>query len=91
MIDEFLDDNQNSMQAENFANQMLNQMINNPGLIFDVEASFKSPFNIDKSTITDATPEGKKFNTVYKSLTESPEFKKDYFWMCLMVHRLALM
>jgi hypothetical protein len=34
-------------------------MIDDPSLNIDLESSFKSPFNIDKSIITDATDEGK--------------------------------
>ena len=58
-----------------FAREMLLQMIDDPSLKLDVESSFKSPFNIDKSSIKDATEEDKKFNSVYKSLTDSPAFK----------------
>ena len=42
----------------------------------DIDASSKSPFNIDRSGITDATPEGIKFNTVYDALLESPKFQE---------------
>lgn len=44
----------------------------------DFAMSLKSPFNIDLSAIPyDITkPEHQKFNEVYKSLTESPEFQK---------------
>lgn len=41
----------------------------------DIPASFKSPMNIDRTAISNATPEGEKFNTIYDFLTESPEFK----------------
>lgn len=58
-----------------FAREMLLQMIDDPSLKLDVESSFKSPFNIDKSSIKDVTEEDKKFNSVYKSLTDSPAFK----------------
>ncbi|MBW1657773.1 hypothetical protein [Flavobacterium quisquiliarum] len=42
----------------------------------DIPASFKSPMNIDRTAITNATPEGEKFNAIYDILKESPEFKE---------------
>lgn len=62
-------------EGRNFSLEMINAMRANLGLNIDVDASFKSPFNIDKSTITDATDEGKKFNKLYDALKTSPEFK----------------
>ncbi|MFT7252344.1 MAG: hypothetical protein ACI9FW_002105 [Flavobacterium sp.] len=59
-----------------FAMGLINQQIQNTGLILDIDASFKSPFNIDKSTITDATPEGEKFNKIYEVLENSVLYKK---------------
>ncbi|QZK91527.1 SprT-like domain-containing protein [Flavobacterium sp. CHNK8] len=59
-----------------FAREMLSQMIDDPSLKFDVESSFKSPFNIDRSSIKDVTEEDKKFNKLYDALKTSPEFKK---------------
>jgi hypothetical protein len=58
-----------------FALQIIQQIILNPNLLFDVKTSFKSPANIDRSTITDATPEGARFNEVYNTLKEVPNFK----------------
>lgn len=59
-----------------FAREMLLQMIDDPSLKLDVESSFKSPFNIDKSSIKDVTEADKKFNKLYDALKTSPEFKK---------------
>ncbi|SFD71251.1 hypothetical protein [Flavobacterium phragmitis] len=42
----------------------------------DIPASFKSPMNIDRTAITNATTEGEKFNTIYDYLTKSLEFRK---------------
>jgi hypothetical protein len=48
-----------------------------PNLIYDINTSFKSPFNIDRLVINDATPEGEKFNSIYdEGLAKSPEFQK---------------
>ncbi len=68
----------NSVKVHSFANYMIKEQIANPNLFFDINASFKSPMNIDLSSIPyDITkPEHQKFNEVYKSLTESPEFQK---------------
>jgi hypothetical protein len=65
-----------SSESASFVNQMVDQMTQNQDLNLDIDASFKSPMNIDKSAITDDTTEGQKFNSVYKALTDSPEFKK---------------
>lgn len=46
------------------------------GLQLDIPASFKSPMNIDRTSIDNNTDEGKKINSVYDALTKSPEFKK---------------
>ncbi|MFV8351944.1 hypothetical protein [Flavobacterium sp. XS2P14] len=69
-------DNNWSIESAVIANSLRKAKFENPDSNFDVEASFKSPFNIDKSTITDATDEGKKFNKLYDALKTSPEFKK---------------
>ena len=55
--------------------QLFDQIVQNPSMKFDIQASLKSPLNIDRSSINDELPEGKKFNNVYKALTDSPEFK----------------
>ncbi len=59
-----------------FAREMLSQMLDDLSLKLDAESSFKSPFNIDKSSIKDVTEEDKKFNKIYDALKTSPEFKK---------------
>jgi hypothetical protein len=71
----FLSQN-NTPMAKIFAMEMINQMMQNPNLKLDIDASFKSPFNIDKSAISVVTPEDVKFNLIYDALTKSPEFKK---------------
>lgn len=77
-IYDYLVANRISTEAINFSKELLDQMILNPGLYFDIEASSKSPFNIDLSNITiDLTkPENQKFNEVYIALKNIPEFKK---------------
>uniref|UniRef100_UPI00286E58AB hypothetical protein n=1 Tax=Flavobacterium sp. TaxID=239 RepID=UPI00286E58AB len=59
-----------------FSLDMIDQMRINFGLILDVDASSKSPINIDLSTISYVTPEGYNFHNIYNALTESLEFKK---------------
>jgi hypothetical protein len=73
----FLDQN-NSPEAKIFTEKLIEQMILNPYLQFDINASFKSPFNIDRSSIPyDLTkPENQKFNEVYNALKTSSEFQK---------------
>lgn len=68
----------NNFYSENrsFVNQLINQMLQNPDLNLDINSSFKSPMNIDNIAIDSNTTEGAKFNSVYKALTDSPEFKK---------------
>ena len=60
---------------EGFVNQFINQSILNPTLHFDFNASTKSPFNIDLSSIDALTPEGAKFNEVYGDLMTSSNFR----------------
>ena len=69
-------DNNWSSESAVIANSLRKAKFENPDSNFDVEASFKSPFNIDKSSIKDVTEEDKKFNKLYDALTTSPEFKK---------------
>jgi hypothetical protein len=69
-------DNNWSSESAVIANSLRKAKFENPDSNFDVEASFKSPFNIDKSSIKDVTAEDKKFNSVYEALTDSPAFKK---------------
>lgn len=72
----FLTNNNFSSDSDVFAVEILNQIKQNPSLNLNIEASFKSPMNIDFGTISNNTPEGAKFNEVYTALTQSPEFKK---------------
>jgi len=71
-----LTDNKWSEESTLFAKELISQMAQNPDLSLDVDASFKSPFNIDRSAIDKNTPEGAKFDMVYESLMTSPTFKK---------------
>ncbi len=48
---------------------------NESGLNLDFEKSLKSPANIDFSAIDQNTPEGQKFDCIYKKLMESASFK----------------
>ncbi|MEL1255386.1 hypothetical protein AAEO57_16465 [Flavobacterium sp. DGU38] len=64
-----------NLESKSFPLQILNQMSLNPNLLFDVRASYFSPYNIDRSAITNDTPEGQKFNEIYDALLKSPEFK----------------
>lgn len=73
---DFLVQNKFSEESKSFGKQILEQFIQNPSMKFDIQASLKSPMNIDRSSINDELLEGKKFNAIYKALTESPEFKK---------------
>lgn len=64
-----------NIQTKLFPLQMLGQMKLNPNLIFDVRASYFSPYYIDINSISKETIEGKKFNSIYKALLQSPSFK----------------
>lgn len=75
IIADFLFNNEFSTESQSIMTQLKDQIIQNPNLNIDIEASLNSPFNIDKTTITDATTEGEKFNEVYDALLSSPEFK----------------
>ncbi|MGZ9676958.1 hypothetical protein [Flavobacterium sp. GNP001] len=59
-----------------FTSEILKAINLNPSLNIDLESSFNSPFNIDRSSIKDVTEEDKKFNKIYDALKTSPEFKK---------------
>jgi hypothetical protein len=69
----FLNDNPNEIVL---ATEIISEILLNPSLNIDLESSFKSPFNIDRSSIKDVTEEDKKFNKLYDALKTSPEFKK---------------
>lgn len=71
----YLIQNNFNTQSTNFVNQCINQMMNNPGLELDIDASSKSPMNIDRNAIDNNTPEGQKFNQIYDKLSDVPEFK----------------
>ncbi|CAH0337136.1 hypothetical protein FVB9288_02880 [Flavobacterium sp. CECT 9288] len=68
----FLNDNPNEIVL---ATEIISEILLNPSLNIDLESSFNSPFNIDRSSIKDVTEEDKKFNKIYKALTDSPAFK----------------
>ncbi|WP_185966024.1 hypothetical protein, partial [Flavobacterium sp. ZT3R18] len=68
--------NNDMEEAKRFAVEIIDQMILNPGLKIDISSSFKSPYNIDRTAINALTPEGAKFNSIYLSLTKSPEYQK---------------
>ncbi len=68
-------DNNWSPESETFANELINQMMANPELNLDVDASSKSPCFIDLSSVSGSTPEEIKFNEVYNSLKNSPTFR----------------
>ena len=58
-----------------FVSEVIDQMMQNPGLNINMEASANSPAFIDTSTISNLTPEGAKFIAVYNKLTQVPQFK----------------
>lgn len=62
-------------EYKQFVINFVQNLIDNPSLNLDFDASSKSPMNIDFSSINNTTPEGKKFNVVYDALKTSPEFK----------------
>ncbi len=72
----YLLENNYSEESKEQVIRLIEQIIVNPDLNFDIEASLKSPFNIDRSAIDTTTTEGKKFNEVYDELLKSPDFKK---------------
>lgn len=54
---------------------LITQMSLNIGLILEINASSKSPANIDRSEIDKTTPAGARFDLVYNKLMTSPDFK----------------
>lgn len=76
VVNSYMDDNDYTELAKATVKNVISQIVANTSLKIDFVSSLNSPMNIDKTAITDATPEGKKFNTVYDALTKSPEFKK---------------
>lgn len=83
----YLYNSEATAQERAFALEIINQMRLNPDFKFDIKASFKSPINIDRSSIPfDLTkPENQKFNEVYNALTKSPEFQN-----CLLIYLVVL-
>ncbi|OAB31286.1 hypothetical protein SAMN05444395_101760 [Flavobacterium fryxellicola] len=69
-------DNEWSDESKEFALQIITPLRGDSSLKIDLESSFKSPFNIDKSSIKDVAEADKKFNKLYDALKTSPEFKK---------------
>ena len=59
-----------------FVKQFINNAIANSDLKLDFDDSIKSPANIDRLSIDSTSTEGKKFNEIYDSLCNVPEFKK---------------
>ena len=74
----YLIQNSFNQQSTGFVNAFIIQSIINPTLNLDFITSFKSPANIDRSTISNDTPEGAKFNTIYDKLADIQQFK-DFF------------
>jgi len=72
----YLVDNYWSDESQEFVIDCIDRMILNPELHIDINASSKSPMNIDRTAIDTNTPEGSKFNTIYESLLTSPQFKE---------------
>jgi len=71
----YLVDNYWNDESQEFVKDCIDQMILNPELHIDINASSKSPMNIDTSAIDISTPEGQKFDCIYKKLMQSPSFK----------------
>lgn len=89
IIDEYLESHKNyvgiyvySIETINLVNNVFDAAIANrppgdvEGSLTDVWASLRSPVNVDRSNISNDTPEGKKFNSIYNALTQSPSFQK---------------
>jgi hypothetical protein len=64
----------NEPNALQFANQLLQQMIQMPGVRLDATASANSPFNVDISGLGSSQAE-EKFKSIYNKLMQSPTFK----------------
>ncbi|RKR04688.1 hypothetical protein C8C83_4021 [Flavobacterium sp. 90] len=78
---DFLIKNYFSLNSISIITGLKNAIAKNPSLQFDIAASLKSPMNIDRSSITNTTPEGQKFNELYDALAMSPEFQKLFISM----------
>ena len=71
-------DNKWSDESKEFSIQIITPLRGDSSLKIDIESSFKSPMNIDFSSIPyDLTkPENQKFNELFDALKTSTEFKK---------------
>ncbi|RTY65518.1 hypothetical protein [Flavobacterium sp. LB2P53] len=71
-------DNKWSDESKEFSLQIITPLSGDSSLKIDIESSFKSPMNIDCSSIPyDTTkPENQKFNELFDALKTSAEFKK---------------
>ncbi|MEZ4878123.1 MAG: hypothetical protein R2805_11300 [Flavobacterium sp.] len=75
-IENYVNQNTNVDEANEFALQFITQSYLNQNLTLDFEASKKSPANIDLSNVQGTTEAEKKLRCVYEKLTQSPTFKK---------------
>lgn len=77
-IIQYQTDNKWSDESKEFSIQIITPLSGDSSLKIDIESSFKSPMNIDCSSIPyDPTkPENQKFNELFKALKTSAEFKK---------------
>jgi hypothetical protein len=63
-----------SEENEELANELIDQMVLNPQLDLDIDASSKSPTNIDLN-VQDTTAAAVKLRCLYSKLTQSQSFK----------------
>lgn len=70
-----LDNFNNTNAANQFANEVIDQMMQNPGLNINIQASTNSPAFIDTSSVMGNTPEEIKFREIYNILQQSSNFK----------------
>ncbi|RAR51048.1 SprT-like domain-containing protein [Flavobacterium lacus] len=73
-IIDYLFSNFNDTESMEFVLDFLRN-VEESGLNLDFEKTLNSPANIDDSAIDKSTPEGQKFDCIYKKLMESPSFK----------------
>ncbi len=77
-VNKFISKNRNSVESRVFAKSAIEALI--IGQKFDIEESFKSPFNVDldlvKPNEDNPEPEKVKFMCIYNKLIKSPKFKK---------------
>jgi hypothetical protein len=71
----YLASNGFSTSSYTIANQFITQSLANPSIKLNLYLSKNSPYNVDRSAITDDTTEGAKFNQVYEELAKIPQFK----------------